>query len=264
MNTVLLLLILMGLVALLLVVFYLLDRVNSLHQQTTSGTNNANPDDRFGGLSGKTLWDAMIGAPVPGWDKDKLAPLRLRYEAILQKHVELLFEDGELDAREGFSMPVSCERSIPTLRGEIHSWIPHEYASAIYRCGHNRASLPPEQHDDIRSTLDQTGMMLFAAVGLPPHGLSVLLMPRLQPAASPETPEGDAQAVLQEATSEALALGSPDQTEHTLMLPQGEQQAARPNMPVAPDGAGAAPAASAATTEKDKTAAPVQAGPPPA
>lgn len=264
MNTVLLLLILMGLAALLLVVFYLLDRVNSLHQQAASTTHIARTDDSFGGLSGKNLWDAMIGIPMPGWDKDKLEPLRLRYEAVLQKHAELLFEDGQLDGREGFSMPVSCERTVPTLRGEIRSWIPHDYASAIYRCGHNRASLPPEEHGDIRRTLDQTGMMLFAAVGLPPHGLSLLLMPQLQPPAPPEEPQADAQAAAPEAPPGIPALGAPEQTEPnlTLTLPQGEPEAASTAMTPAPDGADvSASQIAAATAESPQTAAPPQAPP---
>ena len=119
MNTILLLLIFTGLVGLLLVVFFMLDRLNELHKHADLQKTPHVPDDTFGGLTGKTLWDAMIGIPLSGWDAKKLEPLKPRYEAVLQKHLELLFEDGKLDAREGFAMPVRCDRVVPTLRGEI-------------------------------------------------------------------------------------------------------------------------------------------------
>ena len=178
MNTILLLLIFTGLVGLLLVVFFMLDRLNELHKHADLQKTPHKPDDTFGGLSGKELWDAMIGIPLPGWDAKKLEPFKPRYEALLQKHLELLFEDGKLDAREGFAMPVRCDRVVPTLRGEIESWLPHEYASGIYRAAQDLINLPPEEHEAVLSRIDDIGEALYSATNLPPrHLLSKVLVP---------------------------------------------------------------------------------------
>ena len=209
-NTILLLLIFAGLVGLLLVVFYMLDRVNELHKHSGVTKNGHTPiklDESFGGLSGKNLWDAMTGVPMPGWSVGQIEALKLRYEAVLQKHIEMLFEDGQLDGREGFSMPVRCDRVIATLRGEIESWMPHEYATVFYRSGHDRATKPEEEQPGIRDRINQTGNALFAATGLPPHSLANLLMP-LTPASTTqeENPE--------EAAALALAAPADGQTQH--------------------------------------------------
>ena len=191
MNTILLLMIFTGLVGLLLVVFFMLDRLNELHKHADLQKTPHNPDDTFGGLTGKTLWDAMIGIPLPGWDAKKLEPLKPRYEAVLQKHLELLFEDGKLDAREGFAMPVRCDRVVPTLRGEIESWMPHEYASGIYRAGQDLINLPPEEHETVLSRIDDIGEALYSATNLPPrHLLSKVLVPASRPTEE-ETPVDD-------------------------------------------------------------------------
>ena len=189
MNTILLLLIFTGLVGLLLVVFFMLDRLNELHQHANLQKTPQKPDDAFGGLTGKTLWDAMIGIPLPGWEPKKLEPLKPRYEAVLQKHLELLFEDGKLDAREGFAMPVRCDRVVPTLRGEIESWMPHEYASGIYRAAQDLINLPPEEHEAVLSRIDEIGEALYSATNLPPrHLLSKVLVPASRPTEEEETP----------------------------------------------------------------------------
>ena len=191
MNTILLLMIFTGLVGLLLVVFFMLDRLNELHKHADLQKTPHNPDDTFGGLTGKTLWDAMIGIPLPGWDAKKLEPLKPRYEAVLQKHLELLFEDGKLDAREGFAMPVRCDRVVPTLRGEIESWMPHEYASGIYRAAQDLINLPPEEHEAVLSRIDEIGEALYSATNLPPrHLLSKVLVPASRPTEE-ETPVDD-------------------------------------------------------------------------
>ena len=143
MNTILLLLIFTGLVGMLLVVFFMLDRVNDIHKHSDiPQRGQLDPAAVFGGLTGKNLWDALIGVPMPGWDQKRLAAIRPRYDLVLQKHLELLFEDGKLDGREGFAMPIRCDRMVPTLRGEIESWIPHEFASGIYRAGYAIATTP--------------------------------------------------------------------------------------------------------------------------
>jgi len=188
MNTILLLLIFTGLVGLLLVVFFMLDRLNELHKHADLQKTPYVPDDTFGGLTGKTLWDAMIGIPMSGWDAKKLEPLKPRYEAVLQKHLELLFEDGKLDAREGFAMPVRCDRVVTTLRGEIESWMPHEYASGIYRAAQDLINLPPEEHEAVLARIDDIGEALYSATNLPPrHLLSKVLVPASRPTEE-ETP----------------------------------------------------------------------------
>jgi len=192
MNTILLLLIFTGLVGMLLVVFFMLDRVNDIHKHSDiPQRGHVDPAAVFGGLTGKNLWDALIGVPMPGWDQKRLAAIRPRYDLVLQKHLELLFEDGKLDGREGFAMPVRCDRMVPTLRGEIESWIPHEFASGIYRAGFAIATTPEENQEPIRQQIDMVGDALFAAAGLPPHPLSAILMPQLDRPKRPDEEEAN-------------------------------------------------------------------------
>jgi hypothetical protein len=180
MNTILLLLIFTGLVGMLLVVFFMLDRVNDIHKHSDiPQRGHIDPAAMFGGLTGKNLWDALIGVPMPGWDQKRIATIRPRYDLVLQKHLELLFEDGKLDGREGFASPVRCDRMVPTLRGEVESWIPHEFASGIYRAGYAIATTAEEDREPIRQQIDMLGDALFTAVGLPPNPLSAILMPHL-------------------------------------------------------------------------------------
>ena len=231
MNTILLLLIFTGLVGVLLVVFFLLDRVNELHKHADIKKGELDPKAMFGGLSGKNLWDALIGVPMPGWDQKKIAAMRPRYEIVLQKHLELIFEDGKLDAREGFAMPIRCERKVPTLRGEIESWIPHEFASGIYRAGFAIANTPEEGQETIRQQIDMIGDALFAATGLPPHPLSAILLPHLdrpEPPMDDEELDADEPAAVDEMTDTAsdavAALPAPESMDY--MAPEvGETEA---------------------------------------
>ncbi len=226
MNTILLLLIFTGLVGLLLVVFFMLDRLNELHQHADLQKTPHKPDDTFGGLTGKTLWDAMIGVPMPGWDAKKIDPLKPRYEAVLQKHLEMLFEDGKLDAREGFAMPVRCDRVVPTLRGEIESWMPHEYASGIYRAAQDLINLPPEEHETVLARIDHIGDALYSATNLPPrHPLSKVLVPASRSGHEDKLADDAALAEADAALAEQYA--GEDVSEETLAL-EGDAFAALP------------------------------------
>jgi hypothetical protein len=231
MNTILLLLIFTGLVGMLLVVFFMLDRVNEIHKHSDiPQRGHVDPAAIFGGLTGKNLWDAMIGVPMPGWDQKRLATIRPRYDLVLQKHLELIFEDGKLDGREGYAMPVRCDRMVPTLRGEIESWIPHEFASGIYRAGYAIATTPEDGHEPIRQQIDMVGDALYAAAGLPPHPLSAILMPHLD---RPKRP-GEDEANEEEQTAEGEAGADGDASTEPTDALSGDAVAALP-APDAPD-----------------------------
>ncbi len=218
-NTILQLLMFTGLVGVLLVVFFLLDRVNDLHKATNFGKGQIKKDQTFGGLTGKNLWDAMIGIPSPGWSQKKLAELRPRYELVLQKHIELLFEDGKFDGKEGFSAPVRSDRMVTTLRGEVESWIPHEFASGIYKAGYQLEATPAMEEEVIREQVDMIGEAIYSAAGLPPQPLSKLLMPPPRPERKQDDenePNEDTEAALAEgenADAEQPVEGEPQEGE---------------------------------------------------
>ncbi len=229
MNNVLLLLVFAGLVGLLLVVFYLLDRVNALHNQNEiARLKRPFTDSTMTTMNGRILWDVLSGEAMQELDEEMIGQLRSRYEMVLQKHIELLFEDGMLDGREGFSMPVSPERKVPTLRGEFTSWIPHEFAKGIYMAGHDRATKPETEHPLIAAALDNLGNELFEQVGMPPILLSKLLMPNIEPHVPEPVPELEANANAQVAQPEIPALPAPDAMQNPVMMATGEQA-----MPVA-------------------------------
>jgi len=224
MNNVLLLLVFAGLVGLLLVVFYLLDRVNALHNQSeTARLKRPFTDSTMTTMNGRILWDVLSGEAMQDLDEEMISQLRSRYEMVLQKHIELLFEDGTLDGREGFSMPVSPERKVPTLRGEFISWIPHEFAKGIYMAGHDRATKPETDHSLIAANLDNIGNELFEQVGMPPIQLSKLLMPNIEPHV--RTPESHETSVLQ---SEVPALPAPETQPAPQMMVASDQGEAVP------------------------------------
>ena len=190
MNTILLLLIFIGLAGVLLTVFFTLEKVNDIATGKSPAKPRFNAAETFGGLSGKDLWDAMMGLPMRGITPKEILSLKPRYEVVLQKHLEILFEEGQRDAREGFAMPVRCERVVPTLRGEIESWIPHQYASSIYKIGYSLVTEPDEDEDKLREQIDEIGDEIFYAAGLPPHPLSRLLLPyQEEEELPPEEPE---------------------------------------------------------------------------
>ena len=218
-NTILLLLILIGLIGVLLVVFFTLEKVNHIETGESAKKPRFNPADTFGGLSGRELWDAMLGVPLRGINPKEIAMLKPRYEVVLQKHLEILFEEGQRDGREGFSMPVRCERVVPTLRGDIESWIPHQFALGIYKVGYSLITEPDEDHDRLREQLDEIGDEIFSATSLPPHPLSKLLMPfKEEEEFPPEQPEDfedtDPEAVAEvDATTEPVAaLAAPEES----------------------------------------------------
>ncbi len=240
MNTILLLLVFIGLVGVMLVAFFTLEKVNDIATGKSPSKPRFNAADTFGGLSGKDLWDAMIGVPMRGITPKEIQGLKPRYEVVLQKHLEILFEEGQHDGREGFPMPVRCERVVPTLRGEIESWIPHDYASGVYKVGYSLVTEPDEDHDKLREKLDEIGDELFYAAGLPPIPLSKLLMPfREEEELPPEMPEEFPEPPVEEPVAEAEPMA--DVVEDSAPVASLEPpEAAQPAMADAADTADAA------------------------
>ena len=228
-NTILLLLILIGLVGVLLVVFFTLEKVNHIETGESAKKPRFNPTETFGGLSGRELWDAMLGVPLRGINPKEIAILKPRYEVVLQKHLEILFEEGQRDGREGFSMPVRCERVVPTLRGDIESWIPHQFAMGIYKTGYSLITEPDEDHDRLREQLDEIGDEIFSATSLPPHPLSKLLMPYKEeeefPPEQPEEFEDTDQQAVAEGDADAESVAALPAPEDSTELAQTDEAA---------------------------------------
>lgn len=159
-----------GLLLLLVLVIYLVDRVNSLEKDTKTAIDNLSATAHqpttvavgpFAGLSAKKLWDAMTGRPPEDVPADSLGDVRTRYETVLIKHIESIFEEGKRDGSMGVSSPPKNTRQITTLRGNVESWLPMPQVNAIYQCGVDAHQKPPEQHAEVRMALDDACNQLF-------------------------------------------------------------------------------------------------------
>jgi hypothetical protein len=156
-----------GVLLLVILVLYLVDKINIIYQR--QGQDAAEPvysDALFGELVGKALWDAMSGIPLPGFDPKLVQDLKPHYEPVLRQHIEHTFLQGVTDQREGRAgVPVN-NRMIPTPRGNLESWMPLHHLSSLYQCGVEHAQNKPAERLRIQQTLDQVCVMLYARAGL--------------------------------------------------------------------------------------------------
>jgi hypothetical protein len=156
-----------GVLLLVILVLYLVDKINIIYQR--QGQDAAEPvysDGLFGDLVGKALWDAMSGIPLPGFDPKLVQDLKPHYEPVLRQHIEQTFLQGVTDQREGRAgVPVN-NRMIPTPRGSVESWMPLHHLSSLYQCGVEHALNKPAERLRVQQTLDQVCVMLYARAGL--------------------------------------------------------------------------------------------------
>ncbi|NBW47207.1 MAG: hypothetical protein EBR46_03525 [Betaproteobacteria bacterium] len=188
-----------ALLALLVVVVYLNDRVNELERRTGFGPGGGTAvvgggdDNTWRGLSGKRLWDAMAGKKgvTPLADAD-LDALRLSYEGVLSQHIESLFRSGQSDARRGSAVQPTAVKTLASPRGTVQSWIPLNHANALYRAGMDSTKADIYETERARMTLDETAQVLYAQTGLSlSQPFSDLLLGNggeLAPAATAEAP----------------------------------------------------------------------------
>ena len=202
-----------GVLLLVVLSFYLIDKVNVIYRKHTGPEIPKTYDDGlFADLSGKTLWDAMSGIPVPGYPADLLEKLRPHYEPVVRQHIELLFMQGRQDGAKGTQNVPSNVGKFPTPRGSLESWLPMHHVASLYQVGFDDAQ-HPEQWLVNQQTLDQVVAMLYARTGLilsEPY--SSHLMERKLPELGDELPNEGAQAETAQA-SDTAALTHETQTE---------------------------------------------------
>ena len=188
MATLLLFVLLFFSAALLVMVVYTIDRLNSVEKITSVLNSVIAPSPSMGayesqamfeGLSGMTLWEAMSGSPVEGWEDESLKPMRPRYRIVLQKHLEAIFDEGLLDGhQETYKHLPSNTMLVSMLRGSVESWIPQNYASGVYQIGLEWSKQDLSEAKRLREKLDLIADEMFSACEIElKNPLSKILLP---------------------------------------------------------------------------------------
>ncbi len=186
-----------GLLLVLILTIYLIDRVNSIESETRKVVNTLNENAaRLAtptmGLSGKKLWDAMTGRSTEGLDPQMLADLRGRYPVILSKHAEALYKDGFKDGILGnAAAEPKNPKQIVMAKGSVESWIPTAQANTLYQCGLSASQTPEAEWGSIRASMDEVGQFLWSKAQL---DATSPLSEWLMPSASDGAPSGPSAA----------------------------------------------------------------------
>lgn len=174
-----------GLLVVLVFIIYLVDRVNAIEKETRQFARSLNDPKEpaslgpFAGLSSKKLWDAMTGRVPEGLDPSVVVEVRERYESVLQKHIESIFQEGVKDGQRGLTGEPKNTKLITTLRGPVESWLPSAQVNTLYKCGVDSTQLPADQLEAVRTALDEVGQTLYSKALLDlAQPLSVSLLPR--------------------------------------------------------------------------------------
>ena len=202
----------------LLLILHLVDRVSRIEKQARelgdavrqSAQASKGP---MGGLSGRSLWDTLTGKQASSLPADELQQVRERYAAVLERHVEALFNEGSMDARMGVQAEPRNTRSIAVLRGEVESWLPVAQANTLYQCGAESGHTDPDQCTALRERLEEVVQYLYSKVQLqPPAPLVQRLLP--MPAGAAQTADTGASPLqaVPGTVSTAPAAASPSPT----------------------------------------------------
>lgn len=201
-------LIIAGLILVLLLLVYLIDRVNTIEKETrtiqssAASAKSATPPGPFAGLSGRRLWDAVTGSLPPGRDPGEWSAMRDRYALVLQLHIESVFEEGQRDAQRGLMGEPKNPRIIACPHGNIESWLPVNQINTIYQCGLSSVGASEDALMGLRATLNDAGRHLYQKAGLTPIPIqSDLILPGPLPPlppltdVEPQVPQASAGAV---------------------------------------------------------------------
>jgi len=156
-----------GLLLVFILVLYIIDKVNVIYQSYAKpDLPQTYNDGLFGELSGKSLWDAMSGIPVPGVDAKFVGTLKPHYEPVLRQHIEQVFMEGYKHGKAGTAGVPTNNRMIPTPRGSLESWLPMHHLASIYQAGVDFAKGNPDDELRIQQSLDQVTAMIYARIGV--------------------------------------------------------------------------------------------------
>lgn len=142
-NIVIAVSLLLGIVLLILII-YLISRVNDLEAKAFSNQGTAAPAEKktenepqkvFAGLSGRQLWDEWVSMANGGDDQYDIKGDRDRFLALLELHIRSVIKTGMEHGAEGSNEPPSNPLKIKMLRGEFESYLPSSQAGRLYELG---------------------------------------------------------------------------------------------------------------------------------
>lgn len=141
-NIVIAISLLLGIVLLILII-YLISRVNDLEARAFSNQSTAStekktegePQKVFAGLSGRELWDEWVSMANGGDDRYDINGDRDRFLALLELHIRSLIKTGVEHGASGTNEPPSNPLKIKMLRGEFESYLPSSQAGRLYTLG---------------------------------------------------------------------------------------------------------------------------------
>ena len=156
-----------GLLLVFILVLYIIDKVNVIYQSYAKpDLPQTYNDGLFGELSGKSLWDAMSGIPVPGVDAKFVGTLKPHYEPVLRQHIEQVFMEGYKHSKAGTAGVPTNNRMVPTPRGSLESWLPMHHLASIYQAGVDFAKGNADDVLRIQQSLYQVTAMIYARIGV--------------------------------------------------------------------------------------------------
>lgn len=163
-NVVIAVSLLLGIVLLILII-YLISRVNDLearafsNQSTASTEKKTDPEPQkvFSGLSGRELWDEWVAIANGGDDQYGIKGDRDRFLALLELHVRALIQTGTEHGVNGMNEPPSNPLKVKMLRGEFESYLPSSQAGRLYALGRDLgASEDIQQRASIVAAITET------------------------------------------------------------------------------------------------------------
>ena len=173
-NTVIAISLLLGIVLLVLII-YLISRVNDLEARAFSNLTSAPTEKKteaeatkvFGGLSGRELWDEWVAMANGGDDRYQIAGDRERFLALLELHIRSIIKTGMEHGAAGVNEPPSNPLKIKMLRGEFESYLPSSQANRLYALGRELGASEDSQQRAslaaaVRETIDAVSMGIDA------------------------------------------------------------------------------------------------------